>query len=90
MSDLTPDAFAAIAKHMNDDHAATVAAYARYYGERTDVTSARITAVDARGIVLEMDHGADTSSMRIDFDHELTSRADARATLVAMAQLVEP
>ena len=89
MSDLTPEACVAIAAHMNDDHAETVAAYARHFSKRSDVKAARISSVDAAGMMLEIDYGADRDSLRVSFDHELTSRADARATLVALAELVE-
>ena len=89
MSDLTPEAYAAIAAHMNDDHPQAVVAYARHFGNRPNVEGARITAVDRSGITLEVESAGDRWAQRIPFDHELVDRADARATLIAMLETAE-
>lgn len=88
-SDLTPEAFERMTAHMNDDHPDSVAAYARYYGKRADVTSARIVEFDAGGITLHVDSRGEHWRLRIPFDHQIVDRADARATLVAMVEQTE-
>lgn len=85
-SDLTPEAFERMTAHMNDDHPDSVAEYARYFGKRADVTSARIVGFDAAGITLDVDSGGERWELRIPFDHQIVDRADARATLVAMVE----
>ena len=88
-NDLTPEAFERMTAHMNDDHPDSLAAYARYFGKRTDVKSARIVKFDSTGITLEVDSGSERLPLRIPFDHEIVDRADARATLVAMVEQTE-
>ena len=89
MNDLTPKAFERMTVHMNDDHPDSVAAYARYFGKRSDVRSARIVKFDSVGITLDIDSGTEHWTLRIPFDHEIVDRADARATLVAMVEQTE-
>ena len=88
-SDLTPEAFERMTAHMNDDHADSVAAYARYFGKRADVSSARIIEFDRAGITLDVDSNGEHWELRIPFDHQIVDRADARATLVAMVDRIE-
>jgi putative heme iron utilization protein len=89
LNDLTPEAFERMTAHMNDDHADSVAAYARYFGKRADVTGARIVKFDTTGITLDVDSAGERWELRIPFDHEIVDRADARATLVAMVDRIE-
>ena len=69
-----------ICKHMNDDHAEAVLAYAKHYGGVSNPAAARIVSVKAETMELEVD-GA---SVSIDFDHTLTDSEDVHRTLVAM------
>ena len=77
---LTPAVSARICAHMNDDHADAVLAYASHYGEVATPSAARMLAVTADAMELEVDGQA----IRIRFDHTLTDSEDAHKTLVAM------
>ena len=57
-----------ICKHMNDDHADAVLAYARHYGGVASPTAARMVAVTPAAMQLEVD-GA---PVEVPFDHTLT------------------
>jgi len=69
-----------ICKHMNDDHAEAVLAYARHYGGVEAPQQARMVAVRPEVMELEVD------GQRLDvaFDHTLSDSEDAHRTLVAM------
>lgn len=69
-----------ICKHMNDDHAEAVVAYARHYGGCQEVSAARMLAVTPEAMQLEVDGVA----VEIRFDHTLRDSEDAHRTLVAM------
>ena len=69
-----------ICKHMNDDHAEAVLAYAKHYGGVSNPAAARMLSVKSETMELEVD-GA---SVSIAFDHTLTDSEDAHRTLVAM------
>jgi putative heme iron utilization protein len=84
MAALTPDALAGMAHHMNDDHADAVVAYARHYGDRSDVSAAKIVAMDPLGITLEVEPAGTAAHLRTPFDHEIVDTDDGRATLIAM------
>jgi putative heme iron utilization protein len=77
---LTPAVSDRICKHMNDDHAAAVLAYARHYGGVAAAATARMVAVGPEAMQLEVD------GQRLDvaFDHTLSDSEDAHRTLVAM------
>ena len=77
---LTADVSARICRHMNDDHAEAVLAYARHYGGISAPTSARMVAVTPEDMELEVDGEA----VRIRFDHNLSDSEDAHRTLVSM------
>ncbi len=77
---LTPAVSDRICKHMNDDHAGAVLAYARHYGGVASPTAARMLAVSAEAMELEVDG----ETVRIGFDHPLSDSEDAHRTLVAM------
>lgn len=89
-SQLSCEAAAAICKHMNDDHADAIAAYARAYGNVAQVTSAEMLALDSNAMELRVDTGDERVITRIVFDHVLTDTNDARATLIAMAREASP
>jgi putative heme iron utilization protein len=77
---LTPAVSDRICKHMNDDHAEAVLAYARHYGGVSEASSARMLAVVPEAMRLEVDDGV----IEVPFDHTLTDSEDAHRTLVTM------
>ena len=77
---LTDAVSARICRHMNDDHAEAVIAYARHYGGVETAESARMVAVRPEAMELEVD-GA---TIQIAFDHTLSDSEDAHQTLVGM------
>ncbi len=77
---LTPAVSDRICKHMNDDHADAVLAYARHYGGVENPGEARMVAVKPEAMQLEVD-GA---TVEVAFDHTLSDSEDAHRTLVAM------
>jgi putative heme iron utilization protein len=85
-SALSSDAAAAICKHMNEDHADAVAAYARTFGKVERVESAELISFDARAMQLGVESGGGRIVTRIPFDHVLADKDDARETLIAMAR----
>ncbi len=77
---LTPAVSDRICKHMNDDHADAVLAYARHYGGLVTAQSARMLAVQPELMRLEVDG----TPVEVPFDHTLADSEDAHRTLVAM------
>jgi putative heme iron utilization protein len=77
---LTPAVSDRICKHMNDDHAEAVLAYARHYGGLSAAEQASLVAVRTEAMELEVD-GA---KVTVPFDHSLSDSEDAHRTLVAM------
>ena len=69
-----------ICKHMNDDHAAAVVAYARHYGGIEGAQTARMLVITPEAMQLDVDG----QPLRVAFDHTLTDSEDAHRTLVAM------
>ncbi|MFO0038889.1 MAG: DUF2470 domain-containing protein [Synechococcaceae cyanobacterium] len=77
---LTPAVSDRICKHMNDDHAEAVLAYARHYGGAREAGTARMLAVGSEAMRLEVDGAV----VEVPFDHSLSDSEDAHRTLVAM------
>ena len=77
---LTPAVSDRICKHMNEDHAEAVLAYARHYGGLSGAGSARMLAVTPEAMRLEVDG----TPVEVPFDHCLSDSEDAHRTLVAM------
>ena len=77
---LTPAVSDRICKHMNDDHADAVLAYARHYGGVANPGQARMVAVKPEAMELEVDG----TTVEVAFDHTLSDSEDAHRTLVAM------
>ncbi|MEB3233947.1 MAG: DUF2470 domain-containing protein [Cyanobacteriota bacterium] len=69
-----------ICKHMNDDHAEAVVAYARHYGGVPTPQKARMVSITAEAMQLEVDG----QPVSVAFDHALSDSEDAHRTLVAM------
>jgi putative heme iron utilization protein len=83
---LTSEARLAICRHMNEDHADAVVAYARTYGNITGVLAAEMTSLDEQAMELAVDTAAGPTVTRIAFDHVLTDTSDARDTLISLAR----
>jgi len=77
---LSPAVSDRICKHMNDDHAEAVVAYARHYGGVEAPQQARMVAVRPEAMELEVDG----QRLAVAFDHTLSDSEDAHRTLVAM------
>lgn len=77
---ITPAVSDRICRHMNDDHAEAVLAYARHYGGLGEAEKASLVAVRAEAMELDVD-GA---KVTVPFDHCLSDSEDAHRTLVAM------
>ena len=77
---LTPAVSDRICKHMNDDHADAVLAYARHYGGVANPSTARMLAVTPEAMQLEVDG----EPLEVPFDHLLSDSDDAHRTLVTM------
>jgi putative heme iron utilization protein len=77
---LTPAVSDRICKHMNEDHAEAVLAYARHYGGIQGAQAARMVAVRPDAMSLDVD-GA---PVQVPFDHTLSDSEDAHRTLVTM------
>jgi len=77
---LTPAVSDRICKHMNDDHAEAVVAYARHYAGIEAATAARMVAVRPEAMQLDVDG----QMVEVRFDHTLSDSDDAHRTLVAM------
>jgi putative heme iron utilization protein len=85
-SALTPEAAAAICRHMNEDHVAEIAGYARTFGGVADAGTAEMISIDAQGMELGVETPGGRIVTRIAFDHVLADSGDARDTLIAMAR----
>lgn len=91
MTDAFPPAVSdRICRHMNEDHAEAVARYAQTFGQRPEVTAARMLKIDAEGMDLEVQIESQAQPLRIAFDHTLVDAKDAHHTLVAMLKQVAP
>ncbi|MEB3272378.1 MAG: DUF2470 domain-containing protein [Prochlorothrix sp.] len=85
----SPEVSDRICRHMNDDHAEAVARYAQTFGQRPEVTAARMLSIDAEGMNLEVEAEGQSQPLRIGFDHTLADAKDAHHTLVAMLKQVQ-
>ncbi len=83
---LTPQVSDRICKHMNEDHADAVALYAKVFGQMETVTQARMQAIDAEGMDLQVQAGTGEQRVRIRFDHLLQDSEDAHHTLIEMVK----
>jgi putative heme iron utilization protein len=83
---LTPEAGDAICRHMNDDHADAIVAYARVFGKVAGAQSATMRCITGTAMELAVETATGPVLTRIAFDHVLADGADARDTLIAMAR----
>ena len=77
---LSPAVSDRICKHMNEDHASAVVAYARHYGGISEAKTATMRKVRPEAMELEVDG----QPVLVPFDHPLSDSEDAHRTLVAM------
>ena len=83
---ITPAISERICAHMNEDHAEAVALYATAFGGLTNVTAARMDAIDPEGMDLTADIEGATTPVRIAFERTLTDSEDAHQILIAMVR----
>eukprot|EP00808_Paulinella_micropora_P013266 g20436.t1 len=81
---LTAEVSARICKHMNEDHADANKLYASKFGGVTEVDSAVLQSIDAKGMDLAVQSKGTIMPVRILFDHDLVDSEDAHQTLIAM------
>lgn len=81
---LTPAVSDRICRHMNDDHASAVLAYAQHYAGLSEAKFARMVAVTPQAMTLEVD-GA---PVEVPFDPWLTDSEDAHRALVGMLRSI--
>jgi len=75
-----------IINHMNEEHEDDLLLFAQVYAGASGATAARMTAIDAEGITLEVTvGGGDQKTVRIEFDTQLHTPEDAHRALVDMA-----
>ncbi|NEQ27441.1 MAG: DUF2470 domain-containing protein [Microcoleus sp. SIO2G3] len=85
-NNFSPEISDRICAHMNDDHADAIALYARVFGGAADAIAARMEKIDAQGMDLTVQTPAETTPVRIEFDHELKDAEDAHHTLIDMVK----
>lgn len=81
---LTPAVSERICRHMNEDHATAVMAYAQHFGGIHQAQSARMVSVTSLSMTLEVDG----VPVEVAFDHPLADSEDAHRTLVAMLRSI--
>lgn len=79
---LTDEALAAIARHMNDDHADDNVVICQGLGGRADTASAVfITMTTAEAVFVATDSGGSDHEVRVPFANEVTARPEVRAEI---------
>ncbi|UQU64242.1 DUF2470 domain-containing protein [Couchioplanes caeruleus] len=82
--DLTPEAVAQIARHMNDDHAEDNVLIVRGLGGIGAATAARVSGLDPDGMEFEATVDGIAVPVRIPFRERLTERRQVRGEAVRM------
>jgi heme iron utilization protein len=75
-----------ILEHMNGDHAAALLDYCRRFTRATDATAARMTSVDRYGFEMSVTTGKGPRPVRLAFSRAISTPAEAREELVALAK----
>jgi putative heme iron utilization protein len=78
------DVVAAIARHMNEDHAEDSVLIVRALGGLPDATSVVLTGLDADGVDFTAEADGRSVPVRIPWSRRLTERAQVRAEVVRM------
>jgi putative heme iron utilization protein len=79
-------AAAGILRHMNDDHASAVLAYARALAGVANASAATMTAVDRYGFEIAAMTPEGPRAARLEFDSPVATADDVRLVLVAMVK----
>ena len=77
---------AGILRHMNEDHAETMALYCRVFTRATDTTTAQMTGVDRYGFEMSATTDAGPRPIRLAFTNPAGTAEDVRAELVRLAE----
>jgi putative heme iron utilization protein len=82
----TAEEVGGMVRHMNDDHADSVLAYARHFGGQSDATKATLTGITAAVMRLQVETPSGIFALEIPFDRSLESTHDAHRTLIRMSK----
>jgi len=82
----SPEAVAAVTRHMNDDHAADNLVICRVLGHQPDATRATMTGMDRTGIVFEVVVDGRAREVHIPWATVPATRADVRTEVVRLYQ----
>jgi putative heme iron utilization protein len=83
-SPFAPDVVAAVAAHMNGDHAEDCVVICRVLGGRDDTTAATMTGVDGDGVEFLATTTEGNVTVRVPFSEPITERAQIRAEVARM------
>lgn len=83
-SPFSPEVVAAIARHMNDDHAEDNVTICRGLGGQPDTASATVTGMDPDGMVFEAVVDGTPTPVVIPWSEPITERAQVRTEVVRM------
>lgn len=83
-SPFAPEVVAAIARHMNDDHAEDNAVICRGLGGQPATTAATMTGMTPAGIVFEATVDGAPTEVVVPWSEPITERAQVRAEVVRM------
>ena len=72
-----------ICKHMNEDHGDAIVLYAEFFGQMSNIETAKMLSIDNEAMYLSVNN-SDDEPLKIEFDHQLADAQDAHHTLVAM------
>lgn len=81
---LTPDAVAAICRHMNEDHTEDSLLIVRALGGRPAAQQASMSGLDAEAAIFDAVVDGVTESVRVPWSEPVTERAQVRAEVVQM------
>jgi putative heme iron utilization protein len=73
-------------RHMNEEHADSVLAYAQHFGEQDDATEATLTGITPSAMQLCAETPSGRVELKIPFDRPLTSSHDAHMKLIGMSK----
>jgi putative heme iron utilization protein len=80
-----PDVVTAVAKHMNEDHAADSLMIVRALGDTPDATAAELFHIDGTGVDFKVAVGDEERAVRVPFSRPLTERPAIREELTRMS-----
>jgi putative heme iron utilization protein len=81
-----PDVIAAVARHMNDDHADDSLLIVQTLGGVPDATAAEVSHLDGDGVDFAVTVGDDTTTVRLPWRRPLTERPEIRQEFVRLYQ----